>query len=663
MRAITAFVSTRGLVRVPAVAQSVAALIVTALVVLAWYGVGAFLLRLIEGRWCPAKPRVIATACALGAALWSVVWFLLGLVGAYQAAPAVIAVVAGEALALLAVLRTRAANGSATDEEAPPRVSSSSLAPWTLIAIAVTTAGVAALAPPTAKDTLQYHLALPKAFVGEGRLVVVTGNVAGYFPLGAEINGMWAMLVGRAVNARVGEAAFGVAAFAFLPLLLAFVYGWTAESGGDRTWAATAAALVATIPVVYEVAGGGYVDVALALYVAIATHAVARWWGARDRRALPLLGVALGAALSVKMTALFPFVLLGLVALVGAQRTGRSPGMVVAAVAGGALVVAPWYLRTWWLTGSPFFPYYLDIWPGQAPGWDAARSAMVRGFNFSYGGDKDLLGALVLPFRLSLMAQHEIPALYESVLGVTFLVSTPLVAWALWRRRLGTDGVIATVVAATLFMWWAGTAQVLRYMMPVVPLAAVVAVRAATAIDVAGATRWLRVTLLVPATASLLVVLAWFLASAPMISVLGAEPRDEYLARRLDYYPYYRVVNEQLAPDARVWLINVRRDTYHLDRPYVGDYQFEDHTLRSEVAAGHGATELREWARARGVTHVFVRHDALFDLRRSSLVDDRLSEQENLARLERFRDFLTTNTRILKADKKFVLVELGLEKR
>ena len=207
---------------------------------------------------------------------------------------------------------------------------------------------------------------------------------------------------------------------------------------------------------------------------------------------LRILGVALGAALSVKLTALFPFVLLGLVALVGAQRVGRGPGIVVAAIAAGGVLAAPWYLRTWWLTGSPLFPYYLDIWPGQAPGWDAGRSAMIRVFNASYGGDKDALGVLVLPFRLSLMSQHEVATLYESVLGVTFLVAAPLVVWALWRRRLAADAVIAGVVAALLFAWWAATAQVLRYMMPVVPLAAVVAVRAATALDTADARRWAR---------------------------------------------------------------------------------------------------------------------------------------------------------------------------
>ena len=62
----------------------------------------------------------------------------------------------------------------------------------------------------------------------------------------------------------------------------------------------------------------------------------------------------------------------------------------------------------------------------------------------------------------------------------------------------------------------------------------------------------------------------------PLRVVLGGEPRNGYLERRLDYYRYYEVINRQLPPTARVWLIDMRRDTYHLERPYFSDFIFED---------------------------------------------------------------------------------------
>src|SRR5207244_846254 len=163
---------------------------------------------------------------------------------------------------------------------------------------------------------------------------------------------------------------------------------------------------------------------------------------------------------------------------------------------------AAWYVRTWWLTGSPFFPSVLDLWPGSAPGWDVERSMMYRAFNGIYGGDKDVLGYLVLPFRLALMGQREVAAFYESAVGVTFLVAVPVIAWAAWRRRLDGQAFITAAIAVALFVWWTTTGQVARYVMPVVPLLAVVGAHAASAL--AGETnmgRWVRATLLVPAVA------------------------------------------------------------------------------------------------------------------------------------------------------------------
>jgi hypothetical protein len=657
LAALTRFIRGHGLVEWRALAESLGGLAVAAAIVIAWYGVGALILRAIERWWPGWAPLPLAMACALGAGAWSLTWFFLGLAGCYVISVAVGALALGLTLAVAAVVKGRRQMLGATAPGGSPS-RHTVVAPATLTAIALIMAATAALAPPTAKDTLQYHIALPKAFIEAHRLMPVGDSIAAYFPLGAELNGMWAMLLGRVMSERVGEAAFGATAFAWLPLLLAFVAGWAAERA-NAAWAMTAAALVATVPVIYDVASSGYVDLALALYLALAVRAAARWCVGSAWTELPMFALALGFALGVKVTAMFPVLLLGLVVLLGARRAGHRLPVTALAIAAAAMVGAPWYVRTWRLTGSPFFPYFLDIWPGDASGWDATRSVMIRVFNSAYGGDKSVLGYLVLPVRLSLMGQRDIPALYENVLGVAFLIAIPLLVWALWCRRLGAEAGVVTGVAATLFVWWAASAQVLRYLIPVVPLAAVVAVRAAVAVaGGARAARWLRATLLVPAGASLLVGLTWFLSEAPMMTVLGAEPRDTYLSRRLDHYPYYRLIDAQLPRDARVWLIGVRRDTYYLERPYVGDYLFEDYTLRRHLEQGYRAEDLRRWAREAGITHVFVRHDLFFDARRSSLVDDRLPEEENVKRLTAFRDFLLEGTHILAADQKFLLVAL-----
>ena len=675
-RAFAAILSGYGVVSFSGVGQSGAGAVAAALVVLSWYGLGAVLLRAIRSASAKAPPphprpsRTLdfASACALGAGTWSLLWLALGLVGLYRPSTALLALGCGLALAAQAVLRSWATSRPRRTGELG-RGERSLLTPVAalLAALPAALAFVAALAPPTGKDALQYHLSLPKVFVAAGGLVDVPDTIPNYFALGAEMHGVWAMLVGRIVSPRAGEAAFGAVMFAFFPLLLAAVFGWARERGLDRDWAWLAAAMVAGVPTVFEVAGIGYVDLALALYVTLAIRSVARWWDTRDRADLAESALALGFALSVKLTAGFVVFVFALIVLVRTRRTDpgdpRAPESLAVGLAAPAVALAvgcPWYLRTWARTGSAVFPFFPDIWPGRAPGWDPERSAMLVGFNALYGGaHKGLVDYLLTPLSLSLMGQREIAALYEGVLGVSFLVGAALIVWAWARGRLDAQLKIAAVTVGAFFVWWLASAQVLRYLLPTLPLLAVASAGAGAALASSGhGRRALSWALTVSVLAGEVVILAWIAGDDPLLAVLGGEPRAAYLGRRLDYYSYYGLINTSLPADAKVWLVDMRRDTYHLERPYVGDYLFEDYTLRQWIAAARTGVDVQRRARAAGITHVLIRHDILFDYAQSPLVDDRLPRADNLAGIERLRSFLADGTRVLRADRKFALVEL-----
>ena len=212
-----------------------------------------------------------------------------------------------------------------------------------------------------------------------------------------------------------------------------------------------------------------------------------------------------------------------------------------------------------------------------------------------------------------------------------------------------------------LFLCWLFSSQQLRYLLPALPLLAIAttgAIGAASKTDgKANNGRILLWTLAAACGVTALTSLAWWLQQNPLPGVTGMETRAEYLARRLDYYPYYADINAQLPPDARVWLVNMRRDTYHLQRAYFSDYLFEDYTLASWVKTGATVADMRARVRAMGLTHALVRHDLLFDSTRSSLTDPRLSEAENRERLARLKNFLTQGTNIIRQDDKFMLVE------
>jgi len=644
--------------------SSIGGLVVAMLMALAWYGLGDVIFRAVARGRAPEPGETPLMAGAerllLGAAAWSLIWFLLGVAALYRVPVAMIALLAGLALAAHALARRR------------PRASTLLRCGGRgLLALIVTGqvfALIGALAPPTAKDTLLYHFALPKAYIAAGRGIEVPYNIAAYYPLGVEMHAVWAMLLGGPLGPRVAETAAGAALFLFAPLLAVVVYGWARERGVDPGWAAVAALMVAWIPTVYHVAASAYVDLALTAYTALAVRAFGRWWTTLESRHLPWVTVGIGAALSIKLSAAFLILPLALLGLLRTLRATPAPpegravsptavGSVVAALGLGVVIAAPWYLRNWIRTGSPLFPFYLGVWPGQAPGWDLERSRLYETFFSLYGDARTPLDYLLSPLRLAVAAQPDQPPYYDGVLGVAFLFALPLLAWALWRRRLDVELRLALLVSACLFVFWLFSSQQLRYLLPATPGLAVASAAVGSRLgDERGrAMRWL---LLAAAALGLPVLLAWFLALDPVRVVLGGESRPDYLTRRLDYYPYYEVVNRELPPSAVVWLIDMRRDTYHLERRYFSDFVFEDYTLTRYVRAAGSVEEIRARVQRDGITHLLVRHDVLLDYRRSPVVDERRSREENLARLQLMTAFFTQGTRLIKGDQKFWLIEL-----
>jgi len=646
--------------------QSLIGLLIAGLVGLAWYGLGETIVRRVdpaEGESDDIPVMQVATRSLVGAGAWSLAWFFLGVLPLYRVSVAALALLVGLALAGRALARGRVTAAAIARS-----------AGWAALGLVVTgqiLALVAALAPPTAKDTLLYHYALPKAWIAVGQAIVIPYNIAGYYPLGVEMHAVWAMLLGAPLGARVAEAAAGATLFLFAPLLAMTVYGWARERGADRTWAAAAALVIAWIPTGYEVAASAYVDLALAGYTALAVRAFGRWWTSGQSRQLAWVAAGVGGALSIKLSAAFlllPLALLGLLHALGTGSQDRETARpstaltaagVLGALALGVTLAAPWYVRNWIRTGSPLFPFYLEIWPAKAPGWDLERSRLYETLFSLYGDISGPLDYLWSPIRLAVAAQPDQPAFYDGVLGIAFIFALPVLAWVLWRRRLDVELRLAVLVSAGLFVFWLFSSQQLRYLLPAAAGLAVAIAVAGSGLE-RGLSRPLCGLVVAGAALGLPVVLAWFLALDPARVVLGGESREAFLARRLDYYPYYQVVNRDLPPTARVWLIDMRRDTYHLDRPAFSDFIFEDYTLTRYVRAATSVDEIRDRVRADGITHLLVRHDILLDYDRSPIVDERRPRQENVAKLELMTAFFTQGTRVIKGDQKFWLLELPL---
>src|SRR5690606_32861653 len=159
------------------IVDSVAGAVIALAIFFAWLGLGSFVVRFIPTKKGSEHSHVLELVIrvAVGAAVWSLIWFFLGIVGAYSPWIALAAVTIGLALNIFTFGRAREA---ADESRVPETANGFDRLLLLLIAVPVLLAFVASLAPPTAKDTLLYHFAVPKAFIAQGSSSFIEGNIA-----------------------------------------------------------------------------------------------------------------------------------------------------------------------------------------------------------------------------------------------------------------------------------------------------------------------------------------------------------------------------------------------------------------------------------------------------------------------------------------------------
>lgn len=329
---------------------------------LAAYAVSA---RLHRGRGPAARVcgAVVLELWGLG-----VVFELLSSIGSFRPGPALGASTA----AGLAVLGPSAVRRMVVVQIRDDTVSLR--AAWSALAIATraVVAGVAALGalvvvralvtPPMAWDDLTYHLYKAGSWVQAGRRVDAPApdgwTFQDFFPASGEVLWSWFLL-----PARDG-------AFLALGSLTAWAagvlgaYGAATRLGCDRDRAALAASAIAVVPAAAVFIDTSYVDnlVLAGFLLGLVFLLELRRRFALGTAFTAIAGFALMAG-SKQSGVPFLFVAAGCVVWYALRATGRGPAAIVrrsahvmAVVAAGVLVAAPWYVRAWWERGQPLYP-------------------------------------------------------------------------------------------------------------------------------------------------------------------------------------------------------------------------------------------------------------------------------------------------------------------
>lgn len=477
------------------------------------------------------------------------------------------------------------------------------------------------LAPPFEYDELEYHLGALADYQRAGHIVFLPHNFYSNLPQLTEMLYLLAMTMTSDVAAKLLHWFFGV-------LGALAVYG-VARRLWSRSVALTAVALFYCTPLVQDLSQTARIDLATTFFATLAFGALVVWSEeATEESWIWLSALCAGAAVATKWTAI-PVVLLPAALMLAMRRRLLSLAKycLVAAV-----MVVPWLVKNWSLTGNPVYPLLYGWFPN--PYWSAEQAAVFAARHYATFGWDAVQQFFGLLWNYSFVEARAVPLL---------LMTAPLVLLVPRTER-------AAKRAAALFVgayagWFCFTFRPWRFLFPAFGLAAVAG---AYAIEKLGREPVVQKTVRV----SVGVVVALSLAALALSDLVDAEDvervppqmsfvqyalgqctRDEFVLRigRGVLEPIIWM-NENLPRNARVLYLGEAR-AYYAKQEVLWSTAFDQHPLTTMSRGANTAKELLARLRSRGVTHLYLNLSELGRLQKGyrymadanwSLIDDLL---------------------------------------
>jgi 4-amino-4-deoxy-L-arabinose transferase-like glycosyltransferase len=471
-----------------------------------------------------------------------------------------------------------------------------------------------ALAPSTAYDALMYHLMGPRLFLDAGAMFPSTTQWWINMPSLVESGYLYGIALGGDSVARLLHLTW---ALALMGCTLAVGWRWGRRSTG--IWAIV---ILVGMPMLLLWGADADIDFGWAAFEGLSLTCLLIGCEARQSRWFILGGVFSGFALGSKYIALPGVVAFLLVLPVFAWRDGirRLAAWGGVFLVAACLVALPWYLRNWIWLGDPLFPFLA--------GGERLDPVRLRSF-FEYAASfrtaTDPLAIALIPFRLLTQPYDFAERFPPSPLLLGALLY-PLVRWS---RGIT---VLALLVLARYVLWVLGPALNMRYLLPLLPWAAIVAAYAFGGISLSA--RWRRVggvLLRGLATGFLLVtalVATGILVKDRVIEVaVGAISKDAYLRPLLPTYGAMAFARQNLPEGALILTTGEGRLYYCAGLCYPTDDQFLWMNLALQAVSGE---DLAGSLAQRGITHLLVSEKDV------SFLEDHVPG----AQVERAMDFL-----------------------
>jgi hypothetical protein len=512
---------------------------------------------------------------------------------------------------------------------------------WLVLLIVLGAEILLCLVPPTARDELTDHLAIPHLYVRAGGIIEFPIALYSYFPMLLDmLYTPWIHWgydsIPKLVHALFGFLT-GLSLYAYLSRRMNAVYGLLGFF------------FFISIPAVLRLSHWAYVDLGLTFYATASLLCLLRWHEEKNSTSwLVLAALSAGFAAATKPNGLVAcFLLFSLLALTLAGEPQRGLAKIgsdlVLFVIIGALPLLPWLIKNWLQTGNPFFPLLGNFFTAKSSGEEGVstgtfvslgiftKRALVYGENW--------LQIAALPIRVFFAGRDDEPRYFDGVLSPILILLLP---WA-FKGKWGEEKRVLISFAVLYFAYALVLTDLrIRYILLIVPPLVVLLVYAIFNIYLRiKQPAYLFTFLLIFATFHLFYLWRYFQEVAPLTYLSGDVSRSAYLTRMLPEYPVFGYINRELPGTAKIYLLFIGRRAYYCERDYFHDGGELPGFLLSAIRSAKNPGQIDQTLKLKGITHLMIREGLLQQFLQNNLTDPEKTVWNRFAVEElqlRFRD-------------------------
>jgi hypothetical protein len=481
---------------------------------------------------------------------------------------------------------------------------------WLAILIIVGVEVLLCFVPPTARDELTHHLAIPRLYARVGRIIEVPMAPYSYYPMLLDmLYTPWVAWgydsVPKLVHGLFGFLT-GLSLYAFLSRRMNAVYGLLGFF------------FFISVPSVLRLSHWAYVDLGITFYATSSLLCLLRWQEERDSaRWLVLAGLSAGFAVATKPNGLVAWLILSfMIALVEVKHLKTGLIKIVSNLAlfavCSALSCLPWLAKNWLQTDNPFFPFLAGYFPATGRvGEGAALSYVDLGVfakrQLFYGESWWQIAGL--PLRVFFFGRDDDPQYFDGILSPILILFLP---WAFKGKWLQEKRLLAsfTILFFAYALFLADLR--IRYILLIVPPLVVLLVYGI-----------FNVYLRIRQPVYLFAVLLFFAGlnasylwkywrdAEPLPYLFGSESREKYLGRKLAEFPAYEYINRELPVTSKIYLLFVGRRAYYCERSYFHDGGELPAFLLAAVRSANEPSEISRRLKEKTLTHLLIREELL----------------------------------------------------